>query len=55
LTVIRSVRARACHQEDFYVPGADPSSMFAEAQKLAIETSNEAEFLEKLDKAEGRS
>ena len=35
--------------------GADPSSMFAEAQKLAIQTSNEAELPGKLDKAEGKS
>jgi len=33
-----------------YVVGTHPGSNFARAQKLGIETIDEAEFLEKLDK-----
>lgn len=52
--MIRGVPARACHQEDLYVLDADPGSKFAKAQKLGMKTIDEAEFLEKLDKAEGK-
>jgi DNA ligase (NAD+) len=38
----------------YVVVGADPGSKLAKAKKLGIETLNEAEFLEKLDKAVGK-
>jgi NAD-dependent DNA ligase len=37
------------------VVGADPGSKLAKAEKLGIKTLNEAEFLELLDRAAGKS
>ena len=37
------------------VVGADPGSKLAKAEKLGAQTINEAEFLELLDKAGGKS
>jgi len=39
----------------YVVVGADPGSKLAKAEKLGVKTLNEAEFLEKLDKAGGKS
>jgi DNA ligase (NAD+) len=39
----------------YVVVGADPGSKLAKAEKLGAKTLNEAEFLEKLDKAGGKS
>jgi len=38
----------------YVVMGADPGSKLAKAEKLGIETLNEAQFLEKLNKASGK-
>ena len=38
----------------YVVEGADPGSKLAKAEKLGINTMNEAEFLKLLDKAGGK-
>ena len=39
----------------YVVVGADPGSKLAKAEKWGVKTLSEAEFLEKLDKAGGKS